>query len=132
MGLWYFFDIFITFYFFAVFLYFFVFAWFIGIFEGFVFLLFVLSFIFLRDYWVCLRYVLGTVLVDTLVNCVNQDRPQFRSVPYLALTPMLDLAGPSPFFPCNIWIYCEKNRILYYDFPCKVYCFIIKYKQVKA
>ncbi len=74
MGLWHFFvffDIFITF-FFDVFLYFFVFALFVGILEGFVFLIFVLSFIFLRDYWVCLRYVLGTVL-----EIFFQDRPSF-------------------------------------------------------
>lgn len=112
MGLWHFFVFFtflLHFIFFAVFLYFFVFAWFVGILECFVFLLFVLSFIFLRDYWVCLRYVLGTVLVDTLVNCVNQVRPQYRFVPYLALTPMLDLAGPSPFFSFAIYGFTAKK-----------------------
>ena len=74
-----FFYIFITFYFFCcffVFFVFFVFAWFVGFLEGFVFLLFILNFIFLRDYWVYLRYVLGTVL-GTVIEIFFQDRPSF-------------------------------------------------------
>ena len=74
MGLWHFFvffDIFITFFFWCFFVIF-CFCLVCWDFGGFCFLIFVLSFIFLRDYWVCLRYVLGTVL-----EIFFQDRPSF-------------------------------------------------------